>query len=106
MAERLVVDCDKCGKETQTHIKINIPNGSKRTGPSGYPDTDYLYEDRDLCPTCAANLLKFMLGHRKFRSTELGRTVTEFKYDKVHPEGNQETDAILLARKYFGIKEP
>jgi hypothetical protein len=105
MTERVVVDCDKCGKETKSHIKIRIPQGSQRTGPSGYPETDYLFETRDLCTKCVESLLKFMLSHRRFLHKETKQI--ELRNDRgIHPEGNQETDVILLARKYFGIKEP
>ena len=104
MAERTVVDCDKCGKETKSHVRIDIPQGSKRTGPSGYPDTDYLFETRDLCTQCAESLLRYLLNHRRFLKKETNQT--ELKRDRVHPEGDQETDVIILARKYFGIKNP
>ena len=103
MTERTVVDCDKCGKVATPHIRINIPNGSQRSTGS-YPDTDYLFETRDLCTKCTEALLRFMLGHRKFRRE--GESIYELKNDRVHPEGFQETDAIELARKYFGIKNP
>ena len=30
MTERVVIDCDKCGKETKSRIQIKIPQGRKR----------------------------------------------------------------------------
>ena len=104
MAERTVIDCDKCGKETKSRIQIKIPQGSRRCGPPEYPETDYLFETRDLCPLCVQSLLKFMVGHRRFLHKETNQI--ELRNDRVHPEGDQETDVIKLARKYFGIREP
>lgn len=103
MAERIVIDCDKCGKETKSRIQIKIPQGSKRM-PGPYPDTEYLFETRDLCSSCTESLLNYMLRHRRFLKKETSQT--ELRQDRVHPEGDQETDVIKLARRYFDIKDP
>jgi hypothetical protein len=104
MAERTVVDCDKCGKETKSKIQIKIPHGSRRCGPPCYPETDYMFETRDLCPSCAQSLLGYMLSHRRFLDKE--KNQTKLIRDQVHPQGDQETDVIQLARGFFNIKEP
>ena len=104
MTERIVVDCDKCGKVANPHIRINIPQGSKRSTGS-YPEDEYLFETKDLCTGCAASLLSFMLRHRKVKAEETDR-LYRLVCDKVHPEGFGETDVIETARKYFGIKHP
>jgi hypothetical protein len=102
VAERTVVDCDKCGKEAKESLQIRIPHGSKREGPPEYPETRYLFQTRDLCTTCAESLINYLLAHRKV----LRDGSVDFIIDRIHPEGERETDVIKLTRKYFGIKAP
>lgn len=59
MAKRTVVDCDKCGDETDHNIHIKIPNGVTREFGGHTSEIYYNYEEKDLCPQCA-NVREFV----------------------------------------------
>jgi hypothetical protein len=101
MAERKVIDCDKCGKECKHgHTHIAIPNGINSYFDGVESNVDHLYEKKDLCSVCAEAMLKFMFNHGR---KQPGRVIEQFgRYQHPTPEGN---DAIALALKFFGIKE-
>lgn len=103
MAERTVIDCDKCGKVAKSPIKLVIPNGSEyyfNGVESGY---DRKYVERDLCNECATNLLKYMFGHKriKFKGEEKERWEYKPRYFHADADSN---DSVYLALKFFNIK--
>jgi len=102
MAERKVIDCDKCGKEISTPIRLSIPNGITRESGGHTVEIYFDYETKDLCPSCAESLLKYLLGHKKLIDKE-GKTMWLYNKDK-QPDGDS-NDAVRLALKFFGIEE-
>lgn len=65
MSTRTVVDCDRCGKECETFVRLAIPNGIKKQfgGPEGV-EIDQQWEDADLCVDCCAAMLRFVMRHK------------------------------------------
>jgi hypothetical protein len=106
--KREVIDCDRCGKECDQHIHIDIPNGTERESDpaGGHSSVYHLYEKKDLCPECAGKLLGYMFRMKKLQKIEDGRCVEG--QDKwldgrnVHPSCNT-NDAVALALKWFKI---
>jgi hypothetical protein len=105
MAERKVIDCDRCGKETKLPIRINIPNGSEYHFDGVESNIDFLYEQKDLCPGCANDLLRFMFKHKKKCNgpdQDLPELYVANRYEHPKPKEN---DSIRLALKFLDIKE-
>ena len=113
--KREVVDCDRCGKECSAHVCLAIPNGTEsETCPAGgYSTTYHLYENKEICPDCAAKLLAFMFRMKKHIevkddcSDPYGcRTKTLVKWvdsRNTHPSA-ETNDAVALALKWFRIE--
>jgi hypothetical protein len=101
--KRTVVDCDKCGKECSAPILLVIPNGIHRYNDGVENNVDFLYEDKDMCPECTAELLKFMFRHKK-NEGKSNPLRLDIAANHQHPNA-EENDAIRLALRFFGIKE-
>jgi hypothetical protein len=103
--KRTVIDCDKCGKETESAIEIVIPNGTHRYNDGVESNIDFLFENKDLCPDCAKGLLSYMFRHKKNFDVPDDKPPQLYRA-KTHQHPNAgENDAIKLALMFFGIKE-
>lgn len=103
MAERTVIDCDKCGKVTKTPIRIQIPNGTERYFDGVESGTDFLYVKRDLCHSCAADLLKYMFSHKRIKFKDETEERWEHKPRYFHADA-ESNDSVYLALKFFSVK--
>ena len=60
MSERVIIDCDKCGKEAPTPVRLRLHVGYDSDPVDGH--TTKVVEPVDLCPECCGELVSSALN--------------------------------------------
>ena len=54
MSERIIINCDKCGKESPTPVRLRVGYDSDAV----VGGTTTVFETVDLCPECCVEVVK------------------------------------------------